>query len=127
MIRSQRLLPKLTVRFFRTEQGTEPVRDWLRGLPGEDRRRVGNEIRTVQFGWPVGMPLVRKLGADLWEVRVLLDHRIARVLFTVFEGEAILLHGFVKKSRKTPAVEMNAAHARLSALKIPRKSESSSR
>lgn len=127
MIHSQRSLPKLTVRFFRTDQGTEPVREWLRELPADDRRRVGDEIRTMQFGWPVGMPLVRKLGADLWEVRVRLDHRIARVLFTVFAGEAVLLHGFVKKSQKTPATEMKKAHARLVALKTAHSPVSSTR
>ena len=109
--------PKLTARFFRTEQGTEPVREWLGGLPADDRKRVGDEIRTVQFSWPIGMPLVRKLGPDLWEVRVRLDRRIARVLFTVFEGEAVLLHAFVKKSERTPATELNTALRRLSALK----------
>lgn len=69
MIPSSRHLPKLTARFFRTEGGTEPVREWLKGLPADDRKRVGDEIRKVQFGWPVGMPLVRKLGPELWEVR----------------------------------------------------------
>jgi phage-related protein len=91
-------------------------------LTADDRKRVGDAIRKVQFGWPIGMPLVRKLGPDLWEVRVRLDHRIARVLFTVFAGEAVLLHGFAKKSAKTPATEMNTALRRLSALKSPDRS-----
>jgi phage-related protein len=124
LIRSPHTLPKLAVRFFRTDQGTEPVRDWLKRLQPDDRRRIGDEIRTLQFGWPVGMPLVRKLGAELWEVRVRLDRRIARVLFTLVEGEAVLLHGFIKKSQKTPATEMNTARERLSLLKAPRKLES---
>lgn len=101
--------PKLTVRFFRTLQGSEPVREWLRELPAADRKAVDDEIRTVQFGWSVGMPLVRKLDADLWEVRVRLKDRIARVLFTIETGEAILLHGFIKKSQKTPADELETA------------------
>lgn len=117
MILSSRQFPKLTARFVRTEQGSEPVREWLRGLPADDRKRVGDEIRRVQFGWPMGMPLVRKLGPELWEVRVRLDRRIARVMFTLFEGEAVLLHAFVKKSKKTPATEMNTALGRLSALR----------
>lgn len=116
LIRSKQQLPKLAARFFRTEGGTEPVREWLRDLNADDRKRVGDEIRKVQFGWPIGMPLVRKLGPDLWEVRVRLDRRIARVLFAVFEGEAVLLHAFVKKSEKTPATEMNTALRRLNAL-----------
>ena len=105
-------IPKLVVRFFRTTQGNEPVREWLKSLPAADRKTIGDEIRTVQFGWPVGMPLVRKLDADLWEVRVRLAERIARVLFTVEKGEAVLLHGFIKKSQKTPAPDLKLAKDR---------------
>ena len=103
---------KLTVRFFRTAQGHEPVREWLRELPASDRKAIGEEIRTVQIGWPLGMPIVRKLDADLWEVRVRLPDRIARVLFTLDEGVAVLLHGFIKKSQKTPAPDLTTAKDR---------------
>jgi phage-related protein len=113
-------LPKLTVRFFRTEQGNEPVREWLKGLPSADRKAVGDEIRAVQFGWPIGMPLVRKLKPGLWEVRVRLDERIARVLFTVLDGEAVLLHGFIKKSQKTPATDLETAGGRMRMLNAAR-------
>ena len=106
------MLPKLTVRFFRTEEGREPVREWLKALPEPERRRIGDEIRAVQFGWPVGMPLVRKLQPNLWEVRVRLAGRLARVLFTVVANEAVLVHGFIKKSRKTPKDELGVAEAR---------------
>lgn len=109
--------PKLPVRFFRTLQAREPVRDWLKGLPGEDRKAIGDEIRTVQFGWPVGMPLVRKMEDGLWEVRVELRNRIARILFTVVEGQAVLLHGFIKKSPKTPAPDLETAKQRRKLLK----------
>jgi len=100
---------KLAVRFYRTAQGHEPVREWLRALPAADRKAIGEEIRTVQIGWPLGMPIVRKLDADLWEVRVKLTDRIARVLFTVEEGVAVLLHGFIKKTQKTPAPDLKTA------------------
>ena len=101
--------PKLTVRFFRTLQDNEPVREWLKALPAAERRAIGEEIRTVQFGWPLGMPLVRKIDVDLWEVRVRLKDRIARVLFTIDASEAILLHGFIKKSQKIPDEELATA------------------
>lgn len=104
--------PKLPVRFFRTGEGREPVREWLKALPKRERKSIGDEIRTVQFGWPVGMPLVRKLGDGLWEVRVNLPNRIARVLFTVIEQQAVLLHGFIKQSRKTPAPDLPLARRR---------------
>jgi len=104
---------KLEVRFYRTDSGTEPVRDWLKGLPASERRKIGEEIKTVQFGWPLGMPLVRKLESDLWEVRVSLGGRIARVLFTVAGQAMVLLHGFIKKSQATPKGELATARARL--------------
>jgi len=105
--------PILDVRFFKTEGGTEPVRDWLRELSATDRKTIGEDIKTVQFGWPLGMPLVRKLDKDLWEVRIHLESRIARVLFTVSDGKILLLHGFVKKSQATPALDLKLAKDRM--------------
>lgn len=104
--------PELAVRFFRTTEGREPVRDWLKSLPKQERKVIGDEIRTVQFGWPIGMPLVRKLGAGLWEVRVSLPNRIGRVLFTIVDREAVLLHGFIKKSQQIPARDLAVARQR---------------
>jgi len=63
---------------------------------------IGEDIMTVQFRWPLGMPLVDNIGSGIWEVRSKLPTRIARTLFFVHEGEIVLLHGFVKKTRKTP-------------------------
>jgi len=104
--------PKLPVRFFRTTEGREPVREWLKSLPERERKAIGDEIRTVQFGWPIGMPLVRKLDARLWEVRVGLPNRTGRVLFTIVDQQAVLLHGFIKKSQKTPARDLAVARQR---------------
>ncbi len=105
--------PTLDVRFFKSDSGTEPVRDWLRALSATDRKTIGEDIKTVQYGWPLGMPLVRKLDKDLWEVRIHLEPRIARVLFTVYDSKIVLLHGFIKKSQATPAVDMKLAKDRL--------------
>src|SRR5437879_516805 len=77
--------PILSVAFFRTTSRNEPVREWLKSLPREERRIIGEDIKTVQFGWPLGMPLVRKLDKGLWEVRSRLPDRIARVIFTTGE------------------------------------------
>jgi len=104
---------KLEVRFFKTDGGTEPVRDWLRELSASDRKTIGADIKTVQFGWPLGMPLVRKMDKDLWEVRIHLENRIARVLFTVSNGTIVLLHGFVKKSQATPQPDLKLAIDRM--------------
>lgn len=103
----------LTVVFYRTETKNEPVRDWLKGLSREDKRKIGEDIKTAQLGWPLGMPLIRKIQKDLWEVRTTLDSGIARVFFTVDGEYMILLHGFIKKSQKTPQHELNTALVRL--------------
>ena len=113
--------PTLAVRFFRSSQGNEPVREWLRSLSSIERKLLGEEIRTVQLGWPIGMPVVRKLDADLWEIRARMKDGIARVLFTIEEKEAILLHGFIKKSQKIPADELQTAQVRLQQLRDARR------
>ena len=105
--------PILSVAFFRTASGNEPAREWLKSLPREERRIIGEDIKTVQFGWPLGMPLVRKLDKALWEVRSRLPNRIARVIFTSGEGRMVLLHGFIKKSQKTPQEDLELAKTRL--------------
>jgi phage-related protein len=105
--------PILAVVFFRTETGREPVREWLKSLPRAERRILGEDLKTVQFGWPLGMPLVRKLDAGLWETRSRLPGRVARILFTTREGRMILLHGFIKKSQKTPRTDLELASTRL--------------
>ena len=109
--------PILSVRFFATEAGTEPVREWLKGLSAQDRKTISEDIKTVQFGWPLGMPLVDHLEGDIWEVRIKLDNRIARVLFVIDKHTMILLHGFIKKSQKTPKPEIDLAKQRLKALR----------
>ena len=103
----------LSVEFFKTPAGREPVREWLKSLPREERRILGEDIKTVQFGWPLGMPLVRKLDRALWEVRIRLPDGIARVMFTAGAGRMVLLHGFIKKSQKTPADDLALAKTRL--------------
>ena len=106
-------VPLLTVTFFRSDAGREPVKAWLRSLSKEDRKVIGEDIKLVQFRWPLGMPLVRKLGSNLWELRSRLeDGRIGRTLFTVDRDEMILLHGFIKKSQKTPKSDLALAETR---------------
>jgi phage-related protein len=101
---------RLEVFFYRSDTGNEPVRDWLRGLPKEDKRVLGEDIKTVQFGWPLGMPLVRNLGDGLWEIRsTLKSNRIARTIFCMQRNTIILLHGFIKKSQKTPGESIGLA------------------
>jgi len=88
----------------------------LKSLPRDDRRAIGEDIKTAQYGWPLGMPLVRKLEPRLWEVRSRMGSGIVRVMFTVSNAMMILLHGFVKKSQKTPQGELDTARQRLADL-----------
>ncbi|MGH8454035.1 MAG: type II toxin-antitoxin system RelE/ParE family toxin [Nevskiales bacterium] len=103
----------LEVRFYATAQGREPVRDWLRALPAEERKAIGEDLKTVQFGWPLGMPLVRQMEPGLWEVRSTIASGIARVLFTTTGPVMVLLHGFVKKTQKTPQADLALAIRRM--------------
>jgi len=109
--------PILTVVFYKTEAGNEPVREWLKSLRHEDRKTIGEDIKTAQFGWPLGMPLIRKMGPGLWEVRSRINLGIARMLFTVEGNTMVLLHGFIKKSQQTPLNELHTARQRLADLR----------
>jgi len=102
----------LRVVFFKNDSGNEPVRDWLHGLAQDERKTIGADILAVQYAWPVGKPLVDSLGGGLWEIRSRLKDRIARTLFIVVHQEIVLLHGFVKKTQKTPDQDLDLARKR---------------
>lgn len=118
---------QIRVRFYRTPGGSEPVRQWLLDLSREDRLAIGTDIKTVEFGWPVGLPVCRSLGEGLWEVRSSLCGRIARVLFCIGGDTMWLLHGFIKKQQKTPPEDLELARKRMrdvqAALRADRKGQ----
>lgn len=88
--------------------------DWLRGLDEADRTLIGQDLMRVQFRWPVGMPLCRPLGGGLWEVRSdLTSNRIARLMFCFTSGKLVALHGFIKKTQKTPEADLKLARKRM--------------
>ena len=104
---------RLAVHFYRSRAGADLVRDWLKSLPAEDRQSLGRDLRLVELGWPIGMPLCRPLGGGLWELRSSLSsNRIARVIFCAAQGKIVLLHGFIKKTQKTPQSELDLARTR---------------
>jgi phage-related protein len=108
-----RNLKRLPAHFYRLDSGREPVREWLKSLGEEDRKTIGEDIKDVEFSWPIGMPLVRALGDGLWEIRSNLSHgRIGRVLFCIEHEQMILLHGFIKKTQKTPQHDIDLALGR---------------
>ena len=104
---------KVPAVFYRSKSGTEPVRDWLLQCSSEDRKAIGTDIQTIEFGWPIGMPVCRPMKDGLYEVRTnLVSNRIARVLFCFHRGKMVLLHGFIKKSQKTLKPDLDLAKKR---------------
>lgn len=97
--------------FFKTEAGNEPVRDWLKKMDREDRRLIGRDIKTVEFGWPIGMPTCRPMGGGLHEVRTdLPGNRIGRVFFYIDKLQRmVLLHAIIKKTRTTSDDDLDLA------------------
>jgi phage-related protein len=106
--------PEIPVRFYRSAAGSEPGLEWLRSLNREDRRAIGLDLMRVQLGWPVGMPLVRSLKGGLWEMRSRLpSQRTARLLLCFHENKLVVLHGFIKKTQKTPIEDLALAKRRM--------------
>jgi phage-related protein len=110
-------IPRFQAKFYKTDAGNEPAREWLLSLSQEDKKTIGEDIKTVQFGWPIGMPVSRKVSKDLWEVRSSLHNKIARVIFTVTGSTIVLLHGFIKKTQKLPQKDLEIAKRRLADLR----------
>ena len=106
-------MKRLPAVFYQLSSGREPVREWLKALATEDRKIIGEDIKDVEFSWPIGMPLCRALGKGLWEVRSdLTGGRIARVLFCILDGRMLLLHAFIEKTQKTPDADLELATKR---------------
>ncbi|MDR2712492.1 MAG: type II toxin-antitoxin system RelE/ParE family toxin, partial [Clostridiales bacterium] len=111
-------MKKLPAFFYRLDSGREPVREFLLDLGKTDSTIIGNDIKTVERGWPVGMPVCKPLVSGLWQVRSnLSDNRIARIIFCIHQGKMYLLHGFIKKTIETPKADMDLAKDRMRILK----------
>ena len=102
----------LTVSFYKSSAGNEPVRDWLKLRTVEQKKAIGKDIKVIEYTWPVGYPQVIKLDKDLWEVRTTLPDGISRVFFTVWDRYMILLHSIIKKTQKTPPKDLDTAKKR---------------
>src|SRR6202158_4098652 len=104
---------KTPLLFYRSNAGKEPVREWLKALDEADRQAVGQDLMRAQWRWPVGMPLCRPIGNGLWEIRTdLPTKRPARVLLCLYREHLVALHGFIKKTRKTPEDDLALARER---------------
>jgi phage-related protein len=104
--------PPLSCAFYKSATGHEPVREWLRLLPGIVCKEVGSDIQKVQWRWPVSRPLVGSFGGGLYEVRTSFEGNIYRVFFCIRESTMVLLHGIMKKTQKTPQVDLETAMER---------------
>jgi phage-related protein len=104
---------KIPLIFFRTSAGSEPAREWLKGLPEAERFAIGKDLLRAQWRWPIGMPLCRPLGNGLWEVRTNLPtKRTARVLLCLYRGHFVALRGFIKKTPALPEDDLALARKR---------------
>ena len=104
---------KIPLIFYRTAAGSEPVREWLKGLDEAERQAIGRNLLRAQWRWPAGMPLCRPIGSGLWEVRTdLPTKRTARVLLCLYRERLVALHGFIKKARATPDGDLATARKR---------------
>jgi len=107
----------LDIVFFKTEVGNEPAREWLKNLSKQERQLIGEDIKAAQIGWPLGEPIVKKMEPGIWEIRTDLENRIARVFVTKSPDMLVILHGFIKKTQKTPLAELEIARKRLRTIK----------
>ena len=107
----------ISVVFYKQASGKEPVRDWLKSLTKNQKKIIGEDIKTVEMGWPLGMPLVKNLNKSIWEVRSNFKNGTARILFKMHENKMVLLHGFIKKSQKTPSRYLTIALKRAKILR----------
>ncbi|MBD2006999.1 MULTISPECIES: type II toxin-antitoxin system RelE/ParE family toxin [Cyanophyceae] len=105
-------IKRVPASFYKNEGDKEPVRDWLKSLGKDERTLIGKDIKTIEFGWPIGMPTCKPLGKGLYEVRTNLPDKIARVIFSFWNNELVLLHGFIKKTQATPKKDLELALTR---------------
>ena len=111
-----KLVQQIEVCFYQEESGNTPVRAWLQDLSQDDRKVIGRDIKKIQISWPVNNLLVKPLGCKMWEIRTRLDNRIVRIIFAFHDSKIILLHGFIKKTQKTPQQEIDLAIKRFKIL-----------
>src|SRR5215831_7651526 len=104
---------KIPLTFYRLASGREPVREWYKEQSKADRDAIGHDLGRVQWRFPIGMPLCRAMGNGLFEVRTSLPSgRIARTFIMYHRGQLVALHGFIKKTQKTPAADLKLAQKR---------------
>jgi len=103
------------VLFYKTESDNEVVLDFIREQPPEDRKVIGEDLKTLQFRYPMGLPLCRPIGLGLWELRSSLPSKREARLIYFFDSKRqmiLVVHGFIKKTRTTPNSDIKLAEKR---------------
>ncbi|WP_439477076.1 type II toxin-antitoxin system RelE/ParE family toxin [Brevundimonas sp.] len=104
------------VLFYQTVAGRDVIREWLRSFDRQDRAILGHDLKRIQIGFPIGLPLCRSLGGGLWEVRSSLsgNREVRMIFFHDLEAKAlVVVQGFLKKSQKTPKTDLDLAYRRM--------------
>lgn len=106
-------MEKIFTAFYKTENGNEPVSEWLKSLTIEEEKKIRGNIKKAEISWPIGMPTCRKLGKGLNEIRTNIAGKWARVFCCVIDNHMILLHGIIKKTNTTPKQDIDLARKRM--------------
>jgi len=104
------------VLFYQTATGKQVILDFIRSFDAKDRKIIGENLRTVQFGFPMGLPLCRALSGGLWEVRCSLSSKreLRLIFFQSRTAKAlVIVHGFIKKTQTTPIGDLTLAQKRM--------------
>ncbi len=101
----------MTIEFYKDESGSVPVKEFLDGLDIKMRQKMLRSVNALHdMGTSLRFPLSEPLGDGLFELRAQTNGNITRVIYFFFKGDrAVLTHGFVKKTQKTPAKEIKRA------------------
>lgn len=103
------------IKLFATASGEEVVADFLDSLPRKHRAKAIWEIELLSIqGTALTLPYARHIDGDLWELRVKFASDISRIFYFIHtKNQIVLLHGFVKKTDKTPPGEIAIAKTRM--------------
>lgn len=101
--------------FYRDAEGNVPVEGFLVSLSEKDRARIAWTINLLEeYGLQLGSPYVKHLRGKLWELRIHAGRKAYRIIYFAYVGHRfILLHGFLKKTQKTPRRELEIAKGRM--------------
>lgn len=107
--------PSWQIEYYKNKRGDEIVREFIDGLPVETRIKVRGTLKLLEeYGILIEAPHTKKIiGTSLWELRTLGESSVRIFYIAKINRTFWLLHGFIKKSQKTPESEIKTALKRL--------------